>query len=68
MNHEEILRELAAINKKLDPIYEAYNAVSILGTWAKYILYIVATVLGIILAARQVSAAKAAEIIHKILP
>lgn len=50
---ESLRTQLDRIEKTLKPIAEAYNAVGKLGTWAKYILYFIASVLGIILSIKQ---------------
>jgi hypothetical protein len=50
----KLLKEqLDRIETTLKPIAEAYNAASKLGTWAKYALYIVASILGILLTIKQ---------------
>ena len=56
MSESEIrlLREqLDRIETTLKPIAEAYYAASRLGSWAKYLLYIIAAILGILLTIKQ---------------
>ena len=56
MSEQEIRQlkdQLDRIEKTLEPIADAYNAAARLGTWGKYILYFIASVLGILLSIKQ---------------
>jgi hypothetical protein len=41
--------QLDRIEKTLQPIADAYNAAQRLGAWGKYLLYFIASILGILL-------------------
>lgn len=50
---KEFQGSISRIERKLDPISDAYNAASKLGAWAKYLLYFIATMVGIALTFRE---------------
>ena len=53
-HHQEIMAEIKAINDKLEPIYQTYQAWLTLGTWGKTVLYVAGAVLGLIIAWRNI--------------
>lgn len=53
-HHDELLDEIRAINIKLDPIYETYQAWLTLGKWGKTFIYLIGAVLGLIVAWKQI--------------
>lgn len=52
--HKELLEKIEEINKKLDPIYNAYQTANTLGVWAKWLLGFLLLVASLILAFKQV--------------
>ena len=50
---QQLKTQLDRIEKTLEPIAEAYNAAQRLGVWAKYLLWIIASILGILLTIKQ---------------
>ena len=53
-HHEEIMTEIREINKKLDPIFDTYQAWLTFGRWGKIILYVVGAVLAILVGIKQI--------------
>lgn len=50
----EIAEQVEAINERLNPIYDTYNAWLTLGRWGKIVLYVAGAVLGLVVAWRNV--------------
>lgn len=51
---QEIGEKVEAINDRLNPIYDTYNAWLTLGRWGKIVLYVAGAVLGLVVAWRNV--------------
>lgn len=52
-NHDETLSEIRALNDRLQPIYETYQAWLTFGRWGKMVLYTAGAILGLLIALRQ---------------
>lgn len=52
--HNEIMTEIRAINKKLDPMYEMYTTARNLGSWAKWGLGFLLLAASLYLAIKQI--------------
>lgn len=52
-SHEELRDEIREIKETLQPIADAFNAVSKLGSWGRAFLAFIAIMVGLVLSIRQ---------------